>query len=163
METIKTYLTDDEKAKLSVARTIGELVEIGLAMLERMPQPVRWVAGPLTSGKRTPQENRRRLNLTIFRSKEVGATTFNYLPFQRRAMQILHQELRGCILTRGEERKLQEQLRDELYVPFFESGKITELCIMPDSEESLNVHWMWGFASARHIPRKFIPEHLVPK
>jgi len=155
MKTVKmNYLTDDEQAALMVARTMGEIVEIALAVLERMPQPVRWVAGPLTSGRRTAEENRKRLHRTIFHYKEIGATTFNYLPFQRRAMQIASKVQEGGI---------QERLRDELYAPIFRSGKIAELRIMPGSDASLNVHWMRGFASAKGIPIRFIPTELVPK
>jgi hypothetical protein len=155
MEPIKMmYITDRELTDLAVTRTIEEVVEIALAVLERMPQPVRWVAGPITSGERTPEENRRRLHRTILRYKEGGVATFNYLPFQRRAIQIL---------SRAKRENVQERLRDELYAPIFKSGKIAELRIMPNSDASLNVYWMWGFASAEGIPIRFIPRELVPR
>lgn len=148
------YITDRELADLAIARTVGEVAEIALAVLERMPQPVRWVAGPITSGERTPEENRKRLHRTILQYKEVGAITFNYLPFQRQALKIL---------SRAKLENAQERLRDELYAPIFRSGRIAELRIMPNSDASLNVHWMWGFASAEGIPIKFIPRELISK
>ena len=157
-----SHLTDDEVARLAVTRTIDEDINILLAVLERMsqpipgqmPQPVRLVVGPLSSGKRTPEENRKRLKRTIFHYKEIGVVTFNYLPFQRRALQIM---------SDVPKEKLQERLRDEFYAPILKSGKITELYIMPDSDASLNVHWMRGFAAAKGIPIRFIPKEMVPK
>jgi hypothetical protein len=148
------YITGVELAYLATTRTVGEVVEIALTVLQRMPQPVRWVAGPITSGERTPEENRKRLHRTILRYKEGGAVAFNYLPLQRRVMQIL---------SRAKSANAQERLRDEFYAPIFKSGKIAELRIMPDSGASLNVHWMWGFARASDIPIRFIPEELVPE
>jgi hypothetical protein len=64
---------------------------------------------------------------------------------------------------RDQEHQLQERLRDELYAPIFESGKINELRIMPQSGASFNVQWMRGFARGKGITIKHIPEELVPK
>lgn len=162
MATVRlSYLTTADIDKLWATMTIAEVVEIALDVLGRMPQPVRWVAGPLTSGRRTPAENRTRLHRMILHYKEENWATFNYLPFQRRAMQILRRRAKGH-LSKDDEQQLQEALRDELYAPIFKSGMIAKLYIMPNAGASLNVHWMRGFACARNIPTWLIPEELVP-
>jgi len=162
MTKIVRYLTQYEPYELASRITIAEVLEMVLTVMDRMPRPVRWIAGPLTSGRRTPEENRKRLLRTIYLNKEKAAT-FNYLPFQRRAMQILRKEYGKKPLSEDQKIDLQIKLRDQFYEPIFKSGRIGELRIMPGSDASLNVHWMMQFAKANGILARFIPEELVPK
>ncbi len=155
MKTKISYYTPEDIVGISEARTVEDLTRIALVVLSRMPKPVYWVAGPITSGQRTARENRKRLRDTILCLKIKGITTLNYLPLQKQATKILRREF--------EDVKLQEKLRDKLYAPIFRSGKIDGLCVMPQSEKSLNVQWMRGFVHASGISVKFIPEKLVPK
>lgn len=157
------YYELNDLAGVAVAKTIKELISIAFIVLSRMPQPVCWIAGPITSGKRKQEKNRERLRDTICLLKMEGATVFNYLPLQQRAMKILRKEFGDRQPTDAEEYGLQERLRDELYAPIFRSGMIHMLLLMPQSETSLNVHWMRGFAHAVGIPVKCIPEKIVPK
>lgn len=158
-----SYFTPDDVASIAGTKTIEELVRIVLDVLARMPKPVYWVAGPITSGPLTEKTNRRRLHKTIMELKMEGAAVLNHLPLQAKAMNILRRESGGRHLSKAEEHKLQERLRDEFYAPIFQSGKIGALCLMPNSEGSLNVQWKRGFAHGRGIPVKKIPEKLVPK
>ena len=163
MEAKISYYEKSDLISISKAKTLEELVEIGLKVLYRMPRPVYWIAGPITSGPRTEKQNRKRLRNTITYFKMREVTTLNYLPLQKQAVKILEKEWDGRIVSKREEYRLQEKLRDSLYAPIFRSGKIDGLCVMPDSEMSLNVHWIRGFAHGRGISVKRIPEKLVPK
>ena len=148
---------------IRTAITLGQLARKAIEILGRMPKPIRWVAGPLTSGTRPPSENRERLHRTILQYKVRGTTTFNYLPFERRAKEILKWETsRGMELTKRQRLKTQERLRDEFYAPIFASGLIGELRIMPGSDASLNVQWMKGYAKAKGINVKEIPPESIP-
>ena len=158
-----SYYAVDDLVDISNARTLTELVRIALIVLFRMPSPIYWVAGPITSGSRTSKENRCRLHDTILFFKIGKITTLNYLPLQKQAVKILRQEFGDRKLSKMEDYGLQERLRDELYVPIFRSGKIDALCIMPESKMSLNVQWMRGFFHASGILIKLIPERLIPK
>jgi hypothetical protein len=158
-----SYITNADLGDLELARTVDDVLKVALTVIERMPKPVRCVIGSLTSGRRTPEENRERLHRVILRYKEGGVATFNHLPFQRRAMQILSREFGGGQLSDSQKMLLQERLRDEFYEPFLKSGKVGQLHIMPGSEASLNVYFMWMFATKNKIPVRFIPAELVPK
>lgn len=155
------YLTISDLDRMVVARDIEELAAIAIEVLRRLPQPVCWVAGPITSGGRKPEENRRRLSALIFRLKNLGISAFEYVPFQKQAMKLLKREFGKEDLSLGEQRQLQEQLRDRLYVPIFQSGLIAEVRLMPQSESSLNAQWMRGFARCQKIPIIHVAEEIV--
>ncbi len=156
------YLCEEDLEFIRGAINLNQLAKKAVEVMRRMPGPVRWVAGPLTSGTMFPAENRERLHRTILHYKVRGVPTFNYLPFERRARAILQWEIgRRSGLSQKQQLKLQKRLRDELYAPIFASGLIGELRIMPGSDESLNVQWMRGYANAMHIPMKDISEDLV--
>lgn len=158
-----SYYRPRDFIDLANARRVEEPVEIASRLLARMPDPVYWVAGPLTSGPRKSEENRARLHATILQFKKKGAATIDYLPLQMQTLKILRREAGGVPLSNAEEHKLQERLRDELYAPIFRSGKIKKLFLMPGSESSLNAQWMRGFAHARGIPVRRISEKVVLK
>lgn len=157
------YRPSDLAEAASKNATIGTLVCIALAVLSRMPRPVYWVAGPVSSGPRMEAENRRRLRDTILELKIEGAAAFNYLPLLVQAMNILRRGMGDRTLSRAEEYALQLQLCEEFHAPIFRSQMIDVVCVLPDSEESLNVQWMRGFACANGIKIKPIREELVPK
>jgi len=158
-----SYLRKKDLEYIRTAITLDQLVEKAVEVLDRMPKPVRWIAGPLTSGSRSPAENRERLHCAILRYKVRGVPTFNYLPFERRAKDILEWEAgRGANLSDGQSLKVQERLRDEFYAPIFASGLIGELRIMPGSYASLNVQWMRGYAKAKGMHIRMIPAESVP-
>jgi len=146
-----SYYTVDDLADIAEAKTLEKLVVIAITVLSRMPEPIYWVAGPITSGPLSVKENKKRLRDTIERFKIKGLTTLNYLPLRKQAIKILQGQFK------------QEKLRDKLYAPIFQSGKIEGLCVMPHSEMSLNVQWMRGFFHASGMTIKKIPERLVPK
>ena len=187
-----SYMTKEDAESLALKRTMPEVFAFAIEVLDRMPQPVRWIAGPITSGTRTAKENRLRLRDTIFSYRENGIVAFNYLPFRVRAMQILSREpvektvwdltkkrssqslvwlsktfhlhwLFGDRFFEDEDVILQQRLLEELYLPLFKSGKIRKLLIMPGSEASLNVQGLRSFAIAEDIPIGIIPERLIPK
>ncbi len=156
------YLSRDDIEFIRNAMSLRQLAGKAIEVMTRMPGPIRWVAGPLTSGTMSPAKNRERLHRTILHYKVRGVPTFNYLPFERRARAILQWEIgRGSNLSRKQHLRLQERLRDGFYAPIFASGFVGELRIMPGSDESLNVQWMRGYANAKRIPTKDISEDLV--
>lgn len=158
-----SYLNKVDLEYIRRAVTLNQLVKKAIEVLGRMPKPIRWVAGPLTSGSCSPAENRKRLHCTILRYKVHGIPTFNYLVFERRAKEILEWEIvRGMDLTERQRLKVQERLRDEFYAPIFASGLIGELRIMPDSHASFNVQWIRGYAKAKGIPMRVIPAEAIP-
>lgn len=157
-----SYMTGRDLIELCSAQTVQEVVSIAIVVIGRMPKPRRWVAGPVTSGTRHPHENRRRLHSVILHYKEQGLTTINYLPFQKRALKIITNEVAGKKHpSLMDHFRIQERLRDEFYAPIFMSGCVEELRIMPGSQASLNVHWMRDFAVAKKIPVRFIPVEVL--
>jgi hypothetical protein len=158
-----SYYAMGDLVDISLARTLRELVIVALRVLNRMPRPICWVAGPITSGRTGQEENRKRLRDTILRLKVQGKATFNYLPLQKRAMRILRGN-GGVALSAAEESRFQERLRDELYAPIFQSGRIDELYLVPRFTGSLNARWMRKFAlTHRGMKIKYVPEGFVSK
>jgi len=166
-----SYYSIEDIADIASAQTLEELVRIAFLVISRMPGNICWVAGPLTSGSRTEEENRKRLCDVIVRLKERGGAIINYLPLQKQALNILFREFRKKLPRREKKRKLlkaeklaiQELLRDKLYAPIFGSGKIHILLILPESASSTNVQFFKGAALASGIPIRQITEEHIPR
>ncbi len=167
MKSRMSYFTKRDLFSLEVAVTVDEVMQITRSVLDRTPKPREWVVGALTSGLRAPEENRKRLHKTIVCFKErrqerkKAGATINHLPFQRCVMNILRRRINKKNLSPAEEFLLQEQLRDEFYIPLFKEGYVDQLCILPGSDASLNIHWMREYCLTHGIPVRFIPVEII--
>jgi len=152
-----SYLTPGDLIDIADAKGLEELVTIALDVFRRMPKPVTWVAGPISSGGRTPEENRRRLKAVIIRLKMNGETVFNYLPFEKQAEKILRKQFGDGRLPEAAQRKLLH----EFYEPIFRSGYIKKLRLLPRWDRSCNAMWKYAFARAIGITVVYIPKEIV--
>ncbi len=156
-EKLSSDLSQKDFIRIRSSKTLEELVVIALEVMRRMPPPISWVSGPITSGGRTPEENRRRLKSVILNLKRNGEAVFNYLPFEKQAEKILRRQFGKGRLPGV----AQHKLLNEFYAPVFGSGYIKKLRLLPRWDSSCNAMWKHAFAKARGIPIVYVPKELV--
>jgi hypothetical protein len=155
------YLTGANIADVSLAKTLEKLVRLAVGVMMRMPQPVAWVGGPISSGPLTYAENRARMRAVVVSLKKEGVTVFNHLPFEKRAEQLLAEEFKKSVNGGRLPVQAQRELRDDFYVPIFTSGRVRILYLLPDWPFSLNALWQNKFAEEAGIPVIRVPEDFV--
>lgn len=128
---MRKYWTPINVVDSKKAKTFSELAKIALRIIERMPQPVEMVCGPLTSGglgsfkKNTEVLKRHILKLSR------GAVVFNQLPFEPH----LHRILNSPYHKGG------NHLLREFYGKIFKSGSIKTLHFIPGWKTSFGARW----------------------
>jgi hypothetical protein len=84
------------------AQRVEEIVQIAMEVISRMPESIYFVMGPITSGVRPIEENRKRLHDTIMWLKDKGADAFDYIPLRKKAVEILQKEFGTEDLTKSQ-------------------------------------------------------------
>lgn len=109
---------------LKKAENYSDLKEIALDVLQRMPQPIGEVCGPISSGGYgSIEENMKDFNKTIEKLIQRRYSVFNQMPFEI-PMQRMKQE---SGLSKEE---ANSQLLGQFYYPIFDSGLIKRVYFM---------------------------------
>ena len=83
------YWTEEDKMLVDQATSMTELSLIALAIIERMPQPLVQVFGPMTTGGcGSFKDNIARFQKAIDFLESKGFAVFNQLPFQTAMIKI---------------------------------------------------------------------------
>lgn len=128
------YWSEQDSEALIEANSYAELLTIALRVLDRMPQPIVQICGPIsTGGKGSVEENISEFEKAILFFSQQGEIVFDQMPFQK-AMQRIKKNLKN--LTGYD-----QQLLDDFYLPIFESGKIKKLRFLPDYKSSTGATW----------------------
>lgn len=177
-----SYLKFEDARVLMQATSISEVLSVAQEVIGRMPTPIRWIGGPLTSGTNPHEVNRANIHRAILWSKEQGISTFNYLIFQKHVLHIarrdfwkrlpLRERVKRRIKHRGrrflsteEEYGCQRRLLEEFYTPLFKQAMIGELWLLSGWYASLNAWHLRRFCLEHGIRVYEVPAEraLVPK
>jgi hypothetical protein len=116
-------------------QTYNDLVKIVLDILQRIPQPIGWVCGPISNGGRGSfDENLKEFTRVIIQLRKQGKNIFNQLPFESSLLRIGSYTLAH---NAGEKTKLLQGF----YQPIFESDLVTTLYFIPDWQSSSDATW----------------------
>jgi len=136
------YYTKEDYAAIEKAESFTDLTEIALKIIERMPQPVSMVCGPIaTGGKGNIEENLKIFKKTIQALVNNGENIFSQIPFEG-AMQRIKQNPQYQGAT---------QLLEEFYLPIFKSGFIKKMNFIKGWKGSFGATWEHGIAVALGI------------
>jgi hypothetical protein len=124
----KYWMTEDIQA-LDDAKKHSDLVIIALEILNRMPEPIVQICGPLTTGGLGSFE----LNVVEFEKaiiffSDKREKVFDQLPFQNAMKRLSKGNGYNKILT-------------NFYLPIFKSGKIETYKFLPGWQESRGAKW----------------------
>ena len=139
----KRYWTEGDFDKLKNAKTINELYEIAVQIINRMPKDVVQVCGPITNGgKGSIEENLKFLNQTIQELQNKGVSIFDQMPFEESFHRII-QEYAG--------NQKYVNILDDFYAPLFSLNKIKKLYFIPGWETSRGANWEYQRAKETSI------------
>ncbi|MBS3094339.1 nucleotide pyrophosphohydrolase [Candidatus Pacearchaeota archaeon] len=122
--------------KLNNANSYDEILNVAMDILQKMPQPVSQVCGPLTSGgKGSILANADCFRKTILKLGNQSHNIFDQVPFEKAIQKIranqshLSQEESNTLLLEG------------FYLPIFKSGFIKKLFFISGWESSQGARW----------------------
>ncbi|MCU0660496.1 MAG: DUF4406 domain-containing protein [Candidatus Pacebacteria bacterium] len=129
----KQYWTVEEYSALASIASVSEMYQLGQNILNRMPDPVVQVCGPISTGGAGSIEGNLLAFAEVIRElQEKGMHVFDQLlfeiPMQRFKADLLPGEYLEAILT-------------DFYQPLFESGKIRTFYFMQNWQSSYGARW----------------------
>ncbi len=126
------YWTKKDASKAKSAETFEKLAEVALRIIDRMPQPVEMVCGPLTSGGLgSLTKNTKAFRKYIKKLASEGRIVFDQLPFEPH----LHR------IAKSARREDENRLLEGFYGSIFKSGKIEKLVFIPGWQSSAGATW----------------------
>lgn len=132
---------------MAKAGTMPELLAVAFEILNRMPQPVALVSGPIsTGGKGSVEENLHAFADVIRSARAAGKTVFNQLPFEDKFGE----------LARKSGMKYYTPILDDFFLPILRSGKIAEILFMKDWQSSTGARWEFAVAGELGIARSYL-------
>lgn len=141
------YWTAADFEKLKATRTMSECLAMALEILDRMPQPVVMVSGPIsTGGKGTVEENTRAFADAIRLVRVSGKTIFNQLAFEDKFLEFSKQSTMAYFTP----------ILDDFFLPLLKSGKIKQIIFMKDWQSSTGSRWEYVTAGQLGIDRVFL-------
>jgi len=131
---MQRHWTDDERALLVHAKTMHDLAHIAERVLERMPQPIHQVCGPLsTGGLGCLRQNAARFEYAVHELDRRGYSVFNQMLFQDRMTEILPE-----VPADGE---YHWEILTVFYERIFQSGRVRQLWFIPGRDSSRGTCW----------------------
>ena len=141
------YWTKGDFDRLKSANSMPELLTVALDILDRMPDPVSLVTGPIsTGGKGSIPENLAVFKQYISYLRSTGKIVFNQLPFEEKFGELANRST----LT------YYTPILDDFFLPIFKSGKIKEMCFIPGWESSTGARWESNMADKLGIKKTLL-------
>jgi len=132
------YWADEDLAEIKNAKDFKELCVVAMRVLNKMPQPVASVCGPIgTGGAGNVEDNLKAFDEAIKSLQDKGLNIFDQMPFEW-PMQVMKFELPKDVYP--------EDILTDFYLPIFESGLIKEFYFMPNWRTSKGANWEHGQA-----------------
>lgn len=134
-DALDRFVTDEDRKEVEKAVTFEELRAVAARILQRMPQPVGMVCGPITTGGTgSVQKNLTILRRAIQALEKEGQHIFDQTFFETPMFRI--KETPYC---RGD-----LHLLETFYLPLFEAGLIKALHFLPAWSSSDGATWEHG-------------------
>ena len=125
------YWTEENYKDLQKAKNFKDLYKIAHQVLDRMPEDIGQVCGPIaTGGLGSVEANLKKFDETVRILQEEGKIIFDQIPFEWPM-----QELKKTV-TEGV-----KSILEDFYLPIFKSGKITTLYFIKGWETSKGANW----------------------
>jgi hypothetical protein len=129
----KQYWTEEDILAVQAAKDFKELYFIAQRVLNRMPQPVVQVCGPIgTGGLGNVEDNLNAFDSTIKNLQNKGLNVFDQMPFEW-PMQVIKMKV--------DLNKYPEAILYDFYEPLFKSGLIKECYFMNNWQTSKGANW----------------------
>lgn len=147
------FWESEDYKDLNDAKTFADMVPIAIRVIDRMPDPVRMISGPISTGGRgSIEENLHFFSVTINLLYNTGISVFDQTIFD------------DVIQDRREKMKHDGYcmpLLEEFYLPIFKTGKIDLMYFLPDWESSFGAKWEREQCKILNIEIKEYPEELL--
>jgi hypothetical protein len=162
----KSYVAGNDIIDIACANSYEGLAKVALRVLERMPQPVAMIHGPLTTGGTSPEENWIRIRTEIFSFREKNPAIFNQMPFLRQARRIAKgkRSFKRRVLSfflfwrkKKESAIDRREFREAFHLPILQSGRIHEMYFMIGWEDSTGARWYHDQAEKLGIRIVYLP------
>jgi hypothetical protein len=132
-EVTKRYWGVKDYEDLEKAQTVSEMYIIMKRIVDRMPQPLVQVCGPIaTGGLGNIDENLHAFNETIKKLQSQGFNVIDQMPFEY-PIQKLKENLK--------EGEYFLDVLTDFYLPLFESSSISTFYFMPNWQTSKGATW----------------------
>lgn len=132
-EYTKVYWTDEDVSAVKNAKDFKELYLIAQKILNRMPQPVVQVCGPIgTGGLGNVEDNLKAFDFVIRDLQSKGLNVFDQMPFEW-PMQVIKMKINLD--------EYPEAILYDFYEPLFKSGLIKECYFMKNWQTSKGANW----------------------
>lgn len=136
---------------MEAAKTFTDLCQIALRIIQKIPQPIGEVCGPITSGGHGSIEK----NLAVFSAAIKKLTDqekniFDQVVFEDRMKKIWESKNRD-----------NDALLREFYLPIFESGFIKTLYFLSDWQTSTGARWEHEQGKRLNIEIVYLPDDFV--
>lgn len=142
------FFTEEDARLLRAAMTYRDLWYVAYGILERMPDGIHIVSGPIATGGYGFEENIRRFNRAIDILDERGYCVFSQMEFEeptRRIQSASGHQNDGMCLMRG------------LYLPILNYRKVTTVCFLKEYNQSFGAQWEHDLAGLlRHRRMYFV-------
>ena len=121
-----------------------DLLAVARAVLDRMPDPVVLISGPISTGGRgSIEENLRAFSDAIRLVHLSGKTVFNQLPFEDKFIELSRKSTAAYFTP----------ILDDFFLPILKSGKIKQIIFMKDWQSSTGARWEHAMAVELGIER----------
>ncbi|MBU1046401.1 DUF4406 domain-containing protein [Patescibacteria group bacterium] len=125
-----------------------DLLNIAWGILNRIPQPIEIVCGPIsTGGKGSIEANMSYLNEWISELQKKGHNVFSQIPFE----DPMHKMIK-LFKTKG----YPNWILNDFYLPIFKSGLIKKFNFIPGWQSSTGACWEYGQAQKIGIEVAFL-------
>ena len=140
------YWTRKDEKDAKAARSYKKLLAVALRVLERMPEPVCFVCGPISTGGAGSKKK----NVAVFRQhiaqlKKEGWNVFDQMPFEKALWRLF------ALYGNNE-----DKLLDEFYLLLFKSGKLGIFHFIPGWKTSQGATWEHAQARRLDIRKQYL-------
>jgi len=140
----------DHYQQLELCRTYEEMADLALTILDKMPQPVGMISGPISTGGFGMKNNLRIFSRAIEKISEKF-TIFDQLPFEPKMCEIIVQK----------NKKYDRNLLERFYLPILRSGRIKILFFLPNWWQSKGSFWEHEKVKELGLGRFYLEWHHI--
>lgn len=154
---ILKYFCDEDHIQIAESKSLSDILKVANVVLDRMPESsIFQVCGPISTGKRTVEENILVFVKTIEVLFENQLEVFNQMPFEKKMG-----ELQKEWYLKNPGASYYMPLLEEFYKPIFETGKIKKMVFIPGWEHSFGASWEHDQANQLGIDIIYLPDNWV--